>query len=158
MTAMRRRGAWPALPSWPEERIDRMFRDMFRDFFAGRVMLDRYVEAATHAMHIEEFIEDDTYVIRAELPGVDPDKGIEITVSDGVLHLSAKREEREEEERPSGYRSEFRYGSFSRSFVLPANTDEGNVTASYNDGVLEVRLPAGPEPKESVTRIPVSRS
>jgi HSP20 family protein len=155
MTAMRRLGAWPALPSWPEERIDRMFRDMFRDFFAGRVMLDRYVEAATHAMHIEEFIEDGTCVIRAELPGIDPDKGIEITVSDGVLHLSAKREEREEEERPSGYRSEFRYGSFERSIRLPEGATESDVKASYKDGILEVRIAVPKTEAPALTKVPI---
>ena len=44
-------------------------------------------------MRVEEIHEDDTLVIRAELPGVDPDKDVEISVSDGVLHIEGHREE-----------------------------------------------------------------
>lgn len=140
MTAMRHRG-FPALPSWPEERIDRMFRDMFRDLAANRAMLDRLFEAAIHPMHIEEFVEAGTCVIRAELPGIDPDNDIEITVSERMLHLSAKRQERKEDERPSGYHSEFRYGSFQRSIRLPEGATEADVKAAYKDGILEIRIP-----------------
>ena len=70
-------------------------------------------------MKVEEFVEDGTYVIRAEIPGIDPDKDVDITVADGILHLTATREERSEEERPEGYRTEFHYGSLRRSIRLP---------------------------------------
>jgi HSP20 family protein len=123
-------------------------------------MFQRYLDPDWEKgwMRVEEYRDGDDVVVRAELPGIDPDQDVEVSVTDGILHIEAHREEQSEQKEKDGYRSEFRYGSFSRSFVLPANTDEGNVTASYNDGVLEVRLPAGPEPKQSVTRIPVSRS
>ena len=93
-------------------------------------------------MRVEEYRDGDDVVVRAELPGIDPDQDVEVSVADGILHIEAHREEQSEQKEKDGYRSEFRYGSFSRSFVLPANTDEENVSASYNDGVLEVRLPA----------------
>lgn len=140
---------------WPDERVDRVFRDMFRDFFTGGLFLDRFAESWSHQMHLEEFVEGDTAVIRAEIPGVDPDKDIEITVSDGIVHLSAHREERTEEQRPSGYRSEFRYGSFSRSVRLPEGASEEDVTATYRDGVLEVRIPVAKEQKPQGARIKV---
>lgn len=155
MTVMRHRGTWPAFPSWPDERIDRAVRDMFRDFFAGGAMLDRLFEAATHTMHIEEFVEDGTCVIRAELPGIDPDKDIELTVSESMLHLSAKREERKEEERPSGYHSEFHYGSFQRSVRLPEGATEADVKASYKDGVLEVRIPVPKTEAPAATKVAI---
>ena len=152
---MRHRTAWPAMPSWPDERIDRIFRDMFRDFFAGGVMLDRLFEDTAHQMHLEEFVEDGTCVIRAELPGVDPDKDIDITVADGMIHLLAQREERKEEERPGGYRSEFRYGRFARSVRLPEGVTEADVKASYKDGILELRIPAPRTETPTPTKVPI---
>jgi HSP20 family protein len=73
--------------------------------------------------------------------------GVELTVDNGVLTIKA---ERREERKESG-RSEFRYGAFTRSVTLPAGADEDAVTALYNDGILEVRVPIkeakGPETK-----------
>ena len=148
---------WPASLVWPEERIDKAFRDMFRDFFTGGVMLDRYVEGLTNSMRMEEFVEDGSCVIRAELPGVDPDKDVEITVSDGMVHLQAHREERKEEDRPDGYHSEFRYGMFERTVRLPVGATEADVKATYKDGVLEVRIPVDTTEK-TPTRVAIEHS
>jgi len=71
-------------------------------------------------MKVEEIQEDGTLVVRAELPGLDPDKDVDVSVSDGVLHISAKREERNEKKDKGTYRSEFRYGEFSRDLALPS--------------------------------------
>jgi HSP20 family protein len=94
-------------------------------------------------MRVEEFRENGTLVVRAELPGIDPEKDIEITVADGALRIHAERREShtEGEEGKAGYRSEFRYGSLDRLLPVPAGTTDENVTASYKDGMLEVRLP-----------------
>lgn len=151
------RTAWPVSFAWPEERVDKAFRDMFRDFFTGGVMLDRYAEGWTNAMRLEEFVDDGTFVIRAELPGLDPEKDIEISVADGVMTLKAQREERKEDDRPDGYHSEFRYGMFERTVRLPDGATEADVKASYKDGVLEVRIPVATEAKPP-TRIPVDHS
>lgn len=62
------------------------FRDMLRTF-TSESLLDRVLEDGSHLMHVEEYLDGDTCVIRAELPGVDPDKDVEISVADGVLHL-----------------------------------------------------------------------
>ena len=149
------RAAWPAMEfSWPDERIDRAFRDMFRDFFAGRVLGERFTEGLTTSIHLEEFVDNGTCVIRAELPGIDPEKDVEMTVADGILDLRAHREERTEAKRPDGYRSEFHYGSFRRSIPLPKGVKEEDVKASYKDGILEVRVPIG-ELTQPPTRIPI---
>jgi HSP20 family protein len=157
MTLMRHRTAWPAMPTWPDERIDRIFREMLRDFFTGGAMLDRMFEDTAHQMHLEEFVEDGTCVIRAELPGVDPDKDIDITVANGMVHLQAQREERKEEDRPGEYRSEFRYGRFARSVRLPEGVTEADVKASYKDGILEVRIPAPTTETPTPTKVPIDR-
>ena len=150
------RTGWPLETMWSQDLVDTAFGDMFRNFFGGEGLLDR-VQGA-HAMRLEEFLEDDTCVIRAELPGVDPEKDVEISVADGVLHLRAEREERSEEKRPDGFRSEFHYGRLARSIRLPQGASEADVTASYKDGILEVRVPAPQPPAAPVsTRIPIAR-
>lgn len=143
--------------SWPDKRIDRVFRDMLKDFFIEGSVRDRLVETWANSIHVEEFTEGDTYVIRAELAGIDPEKDLDIQVRSGVLTLHARREERKEEQRPDGYHTEFRYGSFRRSIRLPEGTVEADMTASYKDGIVEIRVPVT-QAQQEPTRIPVSRS
>jgi HSP20 family protein len=91
---------------------------------------------------VEQFQDGSTLVVRAEVPGIDPDRGVDVSVSNGMLHIKVEREEKSEHKSKSGYRSEFRYGSFQRSIALPSGAKEEDITASYKDGVLEVRAPA----------------
>jgi HSP20 family protein len=92
---------------------------------------------AARAFRVEEVAHDDRYVIRAELPGLDPDKDIEVTVEGRALTIHAQRRRRD-----SGpCRSEFRYGSLTRLVRLPARVDAKDVTAGYGQGVLEVSVP-----------------
>lgn len=152
------RSAWPLDFVWSEEGVDRMFRDMFRHFFTGEGLVERFFEARPSLMRVEEYVEDDTCVIRAELPSIDPDKDVEISVADGILHLHAQREERREEERPSGYRSEFHYGTLERSIRLPEGVTEADIKASYKDGILEVRVPAPKTATKPSTKIAIQHS
>ena len=152
-----RRAAWPVDTTWSEDWFDQAFRDMFRDFLSSEGQLGKAFEGMSNLMRVEEFVEGDTCVIRAELPGIDPDKDVEISVSDGIMHLQAVRRERSEDERPDGYRSEFRYGSLERRFRLPQGTTEKDIKATYHDGILEVRVPA-PKQAKPAARIPIARS
>ena len=86
---------------------------------------------------LEEAIRDNRYVIRAELPGLDPDKDIEVTVDGRILTIRAER--RQQDTGP--YRSEFRYGLLARAVRLPASVDAADITARYGNGVLEVSIP-----------------
>jgi HSP20 family protein len=100
---------------------------------------------------VEDYVEDDHYVLRAELPGVDPAKDVEVLVRDGVLSVIAERREETRE----GRRSEFHYGTFTRSVALPANADEDDVEATYTGGILLVRIGlTGVAPKPR--RIPIA--
>lgn len=107
----------------------------------------------THPIRVEEAMEDGTYVVRAELPGIDPERDVEITLEDDVLTVHAEREERTEEK----HRSEFRYGTFTRSLRLPAGARAEDVTAGYADGVLTVRVPMPTETPPARRRIQVTR-
>ena len=108
-------------------------------------------------MKVEEFLEDSTMVVRAELPGIDPDKDVDITVEDGYLRLRAERREETKEEDTKHFRSEFRYGSFLRTIALPLGATEDDVKASYKDGILEVRVPVDTA-KAEARKIPVTRT
>lgn len=101
---------------------------------------------------VEEYRDGDTVVIRAELPGIDPEQDVELTVADDVLHLRAERRERTEHKDKGGYRSEFRYGSFSRALPLPAGCRDEDISAAYRDGVLEVRVPVAGHVEPPATR------
>ncbi len=104
----------------------------------------------SQAFRLEESIRDDRYVIRAELPGLDPENDIEVTVDGRILTICAERRRQNNEP----YRSEFRYGSLARAVKLPANVDAADITARYDNGVLEVSVPAR-EVRPKGTRISI---
>ena len=96
-------------------------------------------------------------VVRAEVPGIDPDRDVDITISGTTLTIEARREEKSEYRGKHNYRSEFQYGAFTRSIQLPQGTKDEDIQASYTDGVLEVRIPT-PEQNAAPTRkVPVAR-
>lgn len=102
------------------------------------------------AMRVEDYVDDGTYVVRAEIPGIDPEKDIEISVTRGVLTIRAERHEEREER----HRSEFRYGSYERHLRLPENVNEEEIKATYDKGILMVRMPLQ-EAKEASRRIQI---
>jgi HSP20 family protein len=102
-------------------------------------------------IRVEEYVEDDHYMIRAELAGIDPEKDVEVTVGSGYLTIRAERSDTTE----GKHRSEFRYGSFSRTMGLPANADEDAITASYHDGILTISVGLKTEEKAAAKKIEV---
>ena len=80
------------------------------------------------------------YIIKADVPGVDPDK-IEITMENGVLALSGERSEEIKEEDQGYQRIERTQGAFIRRFTLPDTVDVDKVDASCRNGVIEIIVP-----------------
>jgi HSP20 family protein len=109
--------------------------------------------SSAQTFRVEELVRDDQYVIRAELPGLDPATGIEVTVDGGILTIRADRCRQDDEPR----RTEFRYGSVTRSVRLPARVEAQEVTARYRKGILEVSIPM-PSPVREGTRIPIENA
>jgi HSP20 family protein len=131
-------------------RFDRMFEE-----WARMMPFSRWREAE-ELIRVEEFRDDGTLVIRADLPGIDPDSDLELTVSHGMLHIEAERRQEEKREEKGYVRRELRYGSLARSLPLPEGATEADITATYKDGVLEIRIP---EPKrEPAKKIAISKS
>lgn len=104
-------------------------------------------------VRVEDYLDEGAYVVRAELPGVDPDKDVEVSVENDMLTIRGERREETKEKN----RREFHYGSFRRTLALPRGANPDLITASYTDGVLEVRVPIATEETPSV-RIPVQRA
>lgn len=106
----------------------------------------------TPYVRVEDFVEEGSYVLRAEMPGIDPDKDVTVSVDNDVLTIKGERREEEKEKS----RHEFHYGSFTRSITLPKGVNADEITATYKDGVLEVRVPQAAETSSAV-KVPVRR-
>ncbi len=104
-----------------------------------------------HMIRVEDSLTDTEYILRAELPGLDPSKDITVTVDQDFLTVSA---ERREEEHVRG-RTEFRYGMLQRSIRLPAGADAEHITAAYDKGILTVKVPL-PAKEPGGRQIPIT--
>jgi HSP20 family protein len=137
------------------DRFDRLFDDWMKVLPLQRpMMLGRWW--ADDMVHVDEFRDDGTLVIRAELPGIDPKKDVELTVSNGMLTIEAERHEDKRIEKEGYLRRELRYGSFTRMLPLPAKVSESDIKARYTNGILEIRVPV---PNEvPATKIPIGKS
>ncbi len=105
----------------------------------------------TRLMRLEDEMKDGRYNVRAEIPGVDPAKDIDITLRDGQLTIKAERSEKKEFDG----RSEFSYGSFVRAVSLPAGADEDDVKATYENGILTVSVAVG-DSKAAEKHVPIA--
>ena len=127
--------------------LQEAFRDMLTTWpFGDREALS--VADWTPSCNVSETAEE--YRIEAELPGVEPEN-LEVNVEHRVLTLRGERHERKEEKQEKVHRVESSYGSFMRSFTLPADADEDKIAADYKDGLLTVRV-ARTAPKQSAAR------
>lgn len=102
--------------------------------------------------------DDRLYRIAVELPGVD-EKDIDITVDDGIVTVKGEKKESREEKGETWYFSERQYGSFSRSFRLPADADAEKITADLKEGVLTLTVArVGPEAAAKSKRVPIGKN
>ncbi|OOK68898.1 hsp20/alpha crystallin family protein [Mycobacterium kansasii] len=118
---------------------------MLRDFFGPAAATDWYKPATGEFSPAAEIVRDgDDALVRLELPGVDVDNdvNVEVDVRNGVSRLVIHGEHRDEHAENADGRvlKEIRYGSFRRSFRLPAQVTSEAVTASYDAGILTVRV------------------
>ena len=89
---------------------------------------------------------DDHLVLRADLPGLTEDD-VNIEIKDNVLTVSGQRKAEHEERQEGFYRVERAFGGFSRSLSLPEGVDADQVSAGFDKGVLEIRVPKPEERK-----------
>ncbi len=124
------------LASMEIDRLNRMFSDM-----RGEGLGRGWVPAV-------DIYETDSHevVLKAELPDMKRED-IGLTVENNVLTLKGERKLESDVRRDQYQRVERLYGTFTRSFTLPSTVDATDITASYKDGVLTIRLPQREEAK-----------
>lgn len=124
-------------------RLDQDFDDLVRRAWGapsqsgrGRTATAGYVPA------IDMRAEGADVVVTLELPGVDVEKDVDIEVAEGRLTISGERRDMSEQKDKDGQVlvRELRYGSFRREFALPEGITADNVEATYDKGMLEVRV------------------
>jgi HSP20 family protein len=126
--------------------IDRFRKDMdelFKRFF-GDVGYRGPATSMTMWPAVESFWRDGNWVMRVDLPGVDP-SDIDVSVSGNTLTIRASRERHSDERNQESGRREARYGRFERSVTLPRGIKSDQIKAKYEHGVLELIVPAPSE-------------
>jgi HSP20 family protein len=130
-----------ARPTW---NLDRWVNE----FFGPAATNDWFDRAFSPAAEIVK--DGNDAVVRVELPGIDVEKDVNVDVDNGALVIHGERRDEHSEEKDGRTLHELRYGSFRRSFALPKHVSGDAVTASYDAGVLTVRVAgayAGSEPR-----------
>jgi HSP20 family protein len=89
---------------------------------------------------------DEHFVLRADLPGLS-EEDVAIELEDSVLTVAGERKAEHEDKREGFYRVERSFGQFRRSLTLPEGVDADGITANFDKGVLEVRIPKPEERK-----------
>jgi HSP20 family protein len=137
-------------PAWDVDR-------WMRDFFGPATATDWAKPVAGGFSPAAEIVKDgEDAVVRLELPGVDVDKDVNVEVEHGRLVIHGERRDEHAEEKEGRTLREVRYGSFRRSFQLPAHLTGEAISASYDAGVLTVRV-AGAYAGTQAQRIEISK-
>ena len=123
-----------------QSEVNRVFDAFFGGAGNGGTRARRWVPA----MDLVET--EDHLVLRADLPGLRKDD-VNIEIKDGALTVSGERRAEHEEKSEGFYRIERAFGGFSRSLTLPDGIAADKVDASFDNGVLEVRIPKPAERK-----------
>lgn len=140
----------------PFEEMERWFEEAFRrPFFAPSWMPRlKFPEVGSMYPTVDIFEDGNNVVVKAELPGMKKED-IEVNISDDVITISGDKKTEDKVEKKDYYRLERSYGSFTRTLRLPAETQTEKAKASFNDGVLEVRIPKTEAAVQKVKKINV---
>ena len=153
MALLSKLSPWSALADFQRE-MDQLMGSVFgSNGFEGSTGTTRQA-ARAWAPAVDVFSRDGELVIRAELPGVDPEKDVDISISDGILHIRGERRTEQRHEDANYFRVETRYGAFERSIPLPEGIDIDAIKAIHEKGVLEVVVPISAKEAQA-RKIPV---
>lgn len=136
-------------------RMDRMFEEWMRSLPTRRPFGLGWDWPGEGLIRVDEYRDGATEVIRAELPGIDPAKDVEITATGGMLRIEAQRRV-DDEIADRGYlHHEMRCGSLTRTLPLPDGATGSDITATYKDGILEIRIPVPERTDTEPTKIEI---
>jgi len=133
------------------ERMQREIDCMF-DRFRGGILDDG--TASTWLPEVDIAEQDNDYVVKIELPGVNKND-VKITVQNDVLTIRGEKRQEREKKGENYHRIERSYGSFQRSFTLPTSVMSDKIEASFNNGVLTITLPKVEEAKSKEIEVKV---
>lgn len=136
--------------------MERMFEDFLPgSYFSAPEGESSQSQALMPAMDVHE--EEDHYEILADMPGVNA-KDLEISLSNGMLHIVGRPQPKETKEEKNGQvlRFERSHGWFERSFSLPPEVDADKIKADLKDGVLNLKLPKSEKARKETRKIPIN--
>jgi HSP20 family protein len=133
-------------PARETRELGQYFEDVFGRPFLPEAWGKLGWEEKIWAPSIDVIEEDDRYLVKAELPGVD-EKDIDVSISGNLLTIEGEKEMESKGKRDGYHYTESTYGSFSRSITIPSSVDVSKIDASSEKGVLEITLPKMPEAK-----------
>ena len=143
------------MPALSEEMFDmrRQINRMFDNLFRGEAPESADLPSIWNpSVDIAE--RESEYVVKVELPGVSKDD-VRITLEDALLTIRGEKKQEKESKEASYHRMERSYGSFQRSFTLPASVKADKIEASYRDGILTVTLPKADEARRKQIEVKV---
>ena len=130
--------------------MDRFLNHLNTDFFDFRTIPEQ-----NHFPKVDVTETKNEFSISAELPGMD-DKDIDVTLGDGTLTLKGEKKVEKEDKQGEFYSRERSYGSFQRTFKVPETIDQNKINASFNKGILTVKLPKTLESRKEVKKIAIN--
>ena len=138
--------------------VDRPFAEMFRGVWGPWFRPLTATAERPFMPTTDVFRRNGSIVVRVELPGVDPEKDVTITLDGDDLVIKGERRADKEVKEEGYYRKESSVGYFERHVVVPVGLKEADIKATYTDGVLEIRFPAEPVTpvKPAVKTIPIA--
>lgn len=144
------------LVAFPTEvlNMQREINRMFNSFFRGGTQDDSDLYASTWLPAVDVAEHDDEYHVKVELPGVSRDD-VKITMQGNILTISGEKKQEKETKKSDFHRVERSYGSFQRSFTLPATVQSDRIDATFKDGILNIKVPKAEESKRKAIEVKV---
>ena len=136
-----------------QDRIDRMSR-LFRESYRPEGP-EEALTTTSFAPPVDIYEDEHNITLKMEVPGID-EEDIDVRIENNTLTIRGERRFEKEEKEENFRRVERQYGSFTRSFTLPSSVETENIQASYDKGVLEIRLAKKAEAKPKQIKVKVS--
>lgn len=155
-------GGFPALfePGYPffrlRDDVDRVFDRFFGTWPALRGFEGGDGGAMQMTPRVDVSETEKAYEITAEMPGL-TDKDVEVTLRDDLLTISGEKKTEREEKKKDYHLTERSYGSFQRSFRLPAEVEAEKIEAEMQDGVMSITLPKSPASQAKLRKVKISK-
>jgi len=131
-----------------QDRMNRLFRDSFSE---GR---EEALANSNFAPAVDVYEDEHNVTLKIEVPGID-EKDIDVRVENNTLTVSGERKFEKEEKEENYRRVERQYGSFTRTFTLPTTVDNDSITATYDKGILKIKLAKKAEAKPKQIKVNV---